>query len=70
MSEVRWIFHKIALELLDVTRLVFVNNILHKAPQKEVQRVEIWGMGRPDVLCLEEDYPVAKILSCHVFESV
>ena len=39
-----------SLEPLGVTRIVFVNVVLHVASQKEVQRVEVWGMVRPDVL--------------------
>ena len=47
--------------MLDITRLVFLNIVLLVAPHTEVQRVEIWGMGRPGVLCHEGRDPAAEL---------
>ena len=44
---------------MDVMRVVFANLVLRAATQEDVQWVEVVGMGRPDVLCLEGDYPVS-----------
>ena len=49
-------------ELLDVMRVVLVNIVRLVVPQNEVQRVEVWGMGRPDLLFLQGDYPVVKLV--------
>ena len=61
MSGMTWILHT-PQEPLDVMRVVFVNIVFRVAPQIEVQWVEVWGMGKPDVLCIGGDYPVAEHL--------